>query len=54
MATFLVRMGERQRLLGQGVCLLQMADQEMRLAKGEATEHQILADVLGESGPAPG
>ena len=46
-AMFLVRMGERQRPLDEGVCRLQMADQKMRLAEGEATEHQILADVLG-------
>ena len=30
-ATFLVRAGERQRLLGEGLRLLQAADQHLRL-----------------------
>ena len=38
-AAFLVFTGERQRLLGEGMRLLQAASQQMRLPQGETTEH---------------
>ena len=37
-APFLVRTGERQRTLGEGVRLLQAAGQQLRLPQGETTE----------------
>jgi hypothetical protein len=37
-APFLVRTGERQRMLGEGVRLLQAASQQLRLSQGETTE----------------
>ena len=37
-AAFLVRTGERQRSLGEGVRLLQAASQQMCLPQGETTE----------------
>ena len=37
-APFLVRTGERQRPLGEGVRLLQAAGQQLRLPQGETTE----------------
>ena len=37
-ATFLVLTGERQRLLGEGVRLLQTAGQQIHLPQGDATE----------------
>src|SRR5262249_21042889 len=49
-ATFLVRPRECQRALSEGVCLLQMVSQHMRLAEGEATEHLILANRAGAEG----
>jgi hypothetical protein len=38
-AAFLVPTGERQRPLGEGVRLLQVASQHLRLPQGETTEH---------------
>ena len=38
LATFLVLTGERQRLLGEGLRLFQVAGQHLRLAQREATE----------------
>ncbi len=35
---FLACAGLRQRLLGEGLCLLQAASQQMRLPQGETTE----------------
>ena len=43
-AAFLVRTGERQRLLGEGVRLLQAAGQQLRLPQGETTE-RLIADL---------
>ena len=37
-AAFLVLMGERQRALGEGLCLLQAASKPLRLSQGETTE----------------
>jgi hypothetical protein len=37
-APFLMRTGKRQRLLGQILCLLQVASQHLRLPQGESTE----------------
>jgi hypothetical protein len=39
MAAFLARTGERQRLLGEGLRLLQAAGQHLRFPQGEMTEH---------------
>ena len=36
-AAFLALTGERQRALGEGVCLLQAAGQHLRLPQGETT-----------------
>jgi len=38
---FLVRMGERQRALGEGMCLFQAPGQQMRLPQGETTGHLV-------------
>jgi hypothetical protein len=45
-APFLVLAGECQRLLGKGVRVLQMANPQMYLRQGEATEHLLAAHVL--------
>ena len=53
-AAFLVRTGERQRLLGEGVRLLQAAGQQLRLSQGETTERLIANHVLWPSSvPTP-
>ena len=41
MAAFLALTGEHQRVLGEGMRLLQAASQNMRLAQGKTTEHLI-------------
>ena len=53
-ATFLVRTGECERLLGEGVRLLQTAGQQLRLAEGETTERLRRQPCpLRSSVPAP-
>jgi hypothetical protein len=42
-ATFLVRTGKLQRLLGEGLRLLQMARQHLCLPQGECTECLIIS-----------
>ena len=52
--SFLVRTGERQRTLGEGVRLLQAAGQQLRLPQGETTERLIdLPFPLQWSVPSP-
>ena len=41
MAAFLVLTSQRQRALGEGVCLLQTASRDLRLPQGETTERLI-------------
>ena len=41
-ASFLVPVGKRQRMLGEGVRLLRVAGQQLRLPQGETTERLVL------------
>ena len=53
-AAFLVLTGERQRPLGEGVRLLQVASQQLRLPQGETTERLVaLLFALQWSVPSP-
>ena len=53
-AAFLVLTGERQRALGEGVCLLQAASQQLRLPQGETTERlEVYAFRRSRSVPSP-
>ena len=53
-ATFLVLTGERQRPLGEGVRLLQVASQQLRLPQGETTERlKVYSFPLPSSVPSP-
>ena len=53
-AAFLVLTGERQRPLGEGVRLLQVASQQLRLPQGETTERLNVHSVHGQSSvPSP-
>ena len=45
--------GERQRPLGEGVCLLQAAGQQLRLPQGETTERLIDDHSWQSSVPSP-
>ena len=47
MPTFLVRTGERQRPLGEGVRLLQAAGQQMRFSQRETTQRLKACHVRG-------
>ena len=42
--------GQRQRMLGKGVGLLQTAGQQLRLSQGETTAH-LIANLFRCNGP---
>ena len=52
-AAFLVLTGKRQGALGEGVCLLQAAGQQMRLPQGETTERLKATFPLQWPVPSP-